>query len=716
MTQTAEMRAPELLTKPEAKNELEYLAKEISRHNVLYHGEDNPELSDGQYDALVKRNRAIEEAHPDQVLKESPSQKVGSAPSSRFGKITHTKPMMSLDNVFDAEGMTDWIVSRRKLLKLSSNQEMRVTSELKFDGLSLSVRYEHGRIKYAATRGDGAVGEDVTANAMKVTGIPHQLPDGAPDILEVRGEVMMDKATFLRINETGEAGKVFANPRNAAAGSMRQKDPEITAKRGLMFLPHGYGETSGQLPHEWSSVLVLLREWGFGRKEDECRFSEPDMKVEWKTDGSPEKVLAIFDDIERSRSSLPFDIDGVVIKVEDEKQREMLGQVARSPRWAIAHKFPAEQAITVMQDVEVQIGRTGRVTPVARLEPVNVGGVLVSNATLHNQDHITKLGIAPGDKVILQRAGDVIPQITSRAEGQNTSEQNWKFPKECPSCNTKLERKEGEADTYCPNSFECPDQKLARFMHMGGREALNIDGLGEGIIKELIEINALNEPADLFRHEEYTPLLRQREGWGEISINNLVSAIEQSRQQSADRILYCMGIRHVGRSASKALAIKWGDMKNILANAAAMAGKINEHEGKSREDAIKQAATDLSIPDIGPAVVSSMTDFMSDQGNVEAITALCSELQITALKPAETVESPVTGKIVVFTGSMVTVNRDIAKTQAERLGAKVAGSVSKKTDLLVAGPGAGSKLKKANDLGIEVIDEDAWLKIVTASQ
>lgn len=705
------------MTESQAREELATLAAEIERHSSLYHTDDQPELIDAEYDALVRRNTAIEEKFPHLVRLDTPSNKVGAAPSSKFLPVTHAVQMLSLDNLFNREDADEWLKRTRKFLGFASDSPLPMTSEMKLDGLSLSLRYENRILTCAATRGNGTVGENVTANAKVVTGIPHRLPDAAPDILEVRGEVYMTKQQFLDLNESGAAGKEFANPRNAAAGSLRQKDAAKTAARGLVFAPHGMGETSARISDTWKEAVAILSQWGFGPA------GGPQDSV-WSHDGSVDAVMGVFAEIEAIRATLPFDIDGVVHKVDAISLRERLGQVSRTPRWGVAHKFPAERATTPLNDITVQVGRTGRITPVARVEPVSVGGVIVSNVTLHNQDHIAKYDLRIGDVVELQRAGDVIPQIVGHVTSPETHEAlpPYVFPTSCPVCGSPIARDPEEADSYCTGGLHCEAQIVERLKHLVSRDALDIDGIGEEIIRELHAEGILDSLHDVFRLRDHRGALITREGWGVASVDKMLASIEAARSTTVDRALYALGIRLVGRTSTKALAINLGDTEAIVTRMREL-GEIRRmtrdeliaqgmDASKADQRGLKKAAEDLAIPGVGPAIIRNFSDFLADPENAREAFDLWTELDVRDLERIASVASEVTGKTVVFTGSLETMSRDEAKAQAERLGAKASGSISAKTDLLVAGPGAGSKLKKAQDLGVRTITEQEWLDIV----
>lgn len=700
------------------QEEMKRLGSEIERHQRLYHAEDNPEVDDASYDAMVRRYKKLRESN--HIEGPDPTQNVGAAPSEAFSQHVHAKPMLSLDNVFSLEELGEWVDQKRRQLGIAEGMPLALTSELKFDGVSISLRYENRVLVIAATRGDGETGEDVTANARTIIGIPHELPADAPDLLEVRGEVLMPKATFLHLNESGIAGKTFANPRNAAAGSLRQKDPAKTAQRGLVFLPHGLGETSGDLPGTWSGTQGVLKRWGFGSNVETSRSTIQ------TTDGSGEQLSTAHNDFEEARASLPFDIDGIVVKIDSIHDQQRLGNVSKSPRWAIAHKFAAEQAATTLLAIDIQVGRTGRMTPVARLNPVNVGGVLVSNATLHNADHVAKLDLRIGDTVIIQRAGDVIPQIVGRKENAENetreAREKWSFPEYCPECDSKAVREIGQADTYCEGSFHCPAQLVTRLVHVASREALDIDGLGTKIIEELHADGKLRTPVDIFRLRRFAEELSSREGWGEISTNKLLDSIDKARRTKVDRALYCLGIRQFGRSATRAIAREWGTIEEVLQkidNLAILRKAVTDRQvgqglsaREAGQKAMKEVAEAVAIPDVGPVVLANILDFFADHSNAALARSLFEQLELTVLEKPDVIASSVSGKTIVFTGKLEKITREEAKGQATVLGAKVSGSISAKTDILVAGPGAGSKLKKAQDLNVEVIDEERWIAIV----
>ncbi|HEY0626444.1 MAG TPA: NAD-dependent DNA ligase LigA [Allosphingosinicella sp.] len=680
------------MTEAEAAEELERLAREIARHNRLYHDQDAPEITDAEYDALVRRNAELERQFPRLVREDSPSKQVGASPSGALAKVRHAVPMLSLDNAFSDEDVADFLGRVRRFLNLPQDEGIALTAEPKIDGLSCSLRYEKGRLVLAATRGDGTTGEDVTANARTIAEIPQSLPPGAPDVFEVRGEVYMSKAAFAALNarqeETG--GKIFANPRNAAAGSLRQKDPAVTAARPLCFLAHGWGEVSGLPGGTQAEVVDVIRGWGFPVSDDFRRFA--DMA----------SLLAHYRGIEAKRADLPFDIDGVVYKVDRLDWQRRLGAIGKAPRWALAHKFPAERAQTTLTAIDIQVGRTGKLTPVARLEPVTVGGVVVTNATLHNKDEIERLGARVGDRVVLQRAGDVIPQIVEVLT-RDEDRPPFVFPDHCPQCGSEAVAEEGEVDIRCTGGLICPAQRFERLRHFVSRGALDIEGLGEKTIAEFTALDWLKEPADIFRLHRHRDELIGREGWQAKSVDALLTAIEAKRQPDAARLLFGLGIRHVGIVTARDLMKCFGTLPRLREAAVAA------HAGDA--DALAELT---SVSGIGPAVVAALGDFFHEPHNIEAWDDLLAEVQPPEYV-VETRQSPVTGKTLVFTGSLETLSRDEAKAQAEALGAKVAGSVSAKTDLVIAGPGAGSKLKKAAELGVEVIDEAAWNALVAAA-
>lgn len=672
------------MNESQAAAELERLARAIAYHSRLYHTDDAPEISDADYDALVKRNNQLEAQFPHLVRADSPSRLVGAAPASHLSKVPHSKPMLSLDNAFDDQEVEDFVGRVRRFLNLADDAPVALTAETKIDGLSCSLRYEKGRLVLAATRGDGTVGEDVTANVRTISDIPERLHGEAPEVFEIRGEVYMSKADFAALNaaQAKADGKVFANPRNAAAGSLRQKDPDITAARPLRFFAHGWGEASDLPADTQAGVMAAIAAWGV----------PVDSRLEVAE--TVEAALTHFAAIEAERSDLPFDIDGVVYKVNRLDWQVRLGFVAKAPRWAIAHKFPAEQAQTTLLAIDIQVGRTGKLTPVGRLQPVTVGGVVVSNVTLHNRDEIGRLGVRPGDRVLVQRAGDVIPQIVenlSRSEDRPA----FAFPDHCPECGSEAVAEEGEVDVRCTGGLICPAQRVERLRHFVSRAAMDIEGLGEKSIREFFDLGWLHSPADIFRLADHREELLTREGWKEKSVDNLLAAIEAKRAADPVRLLFGLGIRHVGAVTAKDLLRAFGTVAGV------------EQAARS-EDAQEQLT---AIEGVGPVVAEALIEFFHEPHNREAWADL---LGVTEPQPfvSNVRASAVSGMTIVFTGSLETMSRDEAKAQAESLGAKTAGSVSAKTDLVVAGPGAGSKLKKAQELGIRVIDEVEWGVIV----
>ncbi len=671
------------VTHADAANRLMRLAKEIARHNRLYHDDDAPELSDADYDALVRENAALEGQFPDLVRPDSPSAAVGAAPTSALAKISHARAMLSLDNAFADDEVADFVARVRRFLNLAEDASIALTAEPKIDGLSCSLRYENGVLVQAATRGDGAVGEDVTPNVRTIADIPARLVGTElPQVFEVRGEVYMSKADFAALNAWGDGERVFANPRNAAAGSLRQKDPAITALRPLRFLAHGWGEVSAIPAETQDDAMRRIADWGL---------PVSDLLIRAET---LDAVLAHYRHIESIRADLPFDIDGVVYKVDRLDWQARLGFVSRSPRWALAHKFPAERAQTILLAIDIQVGRTGKLTPVARLEPVTVGGVVVTNATLHNADEIARLGVRPGDRVSIQRAGDVIPQVLENLT-PGADRPAFVFPGLCPECRSDAVREDGEVDIRCTGGLICPAQRIERLKHFVSRGALDIDGLGDKTIVEFFQLGWLHSPADIFRLKAHRDDLLTREGWKAKSVDGLLASIEAKRAPDPIKFLFGIGIRHVGAGTSKDLIRAFGSVVRVA--------EVAQHE-----DAVAELS---SVEGIGPVVAKALVDFFHEEHNRAAWDDLLHEVAPSAY--VSTVKaSAVTGKTIVFTGSLETMSRDEAKAQAEALGAKTAGTVSARTDLVVAGPGAGSKLKKAAELGITVIDETGWAAIV----
>ena len=709
----------ESLTQAEAANELMRLAKQIAYHGKRYHAEDSPEISDAEYDALVRRNNAIEAAFPDLIRSDSPNQSVGATvEASPLAKVTHAQRMMSLDNAFSGEDVEEFAARVRRFLNLADDAAIAMTAEDKIDGLSCSLRYENGLLVQAATRGDGRVGEDVTANVHHIADIPQQLAGEAPAVFEIRGEVYMAKADFTALNERlmSEAddpakARQFANPRNAAAGSLRQKDANVTASRPLRFLAHGWGDVSGLPADTQFGVMKAIAGWGV-----------PVSPLLVRCDSVTE-VLAHYAEIERRRAEMAYDIDGVVYKVDRLDWQQRLGFVAKAPRWAIAHKFPAERAQTTLEAIDIQVGRTGKLTPVGRLTPVTVGGVVVSNVTLHNRDEIGRLGVRPGDRVVIQRAGDVIPQVVENLTREEVRPA-YTFPDHCPVCNSEAVAEEGEVDVRCTGGLICNAQKFERLRHFVSRGALDIEGLGEKSIQEFLDLGWLDRgPADIFRLKNHRHELIGREGWKEKSVDNLLAAIEAKRSPDAARLLFGLGIRHVGAVTARDLLKGLGDLALLPAKATGIQAYLDTNpqaEGESdgkftarKMDAIK-SILEVRADGIGPAVAEALGDFFHEPHNRDLWDDLLSEVSPPPYV-LETRDSEVSGMTVVFTGKLETMSRDEAKAQAEALGAKAAGSVSAKTDLVVAGPGAGSKLKQASALDIRVIDEAEWAAIVAAA-
>ena len=692
-------KSPDQLSLAEAKAELKRLAAEISEHDVRYHSQDAPTISDAEYDKLRLRNAAIEERFPELVLADSPSKRVGAAPQEKFGKVQHRVPMLSLGNAFDDEDVTEFLGRVRRFLNLPEATEIEVTAEPKIDGLSISLRYEGGKLVQAATRGDGAEGENVTANVLTIRDVPSKLEGKAPAVFEVRGEIYMSHKDFAALNkkQIQDGEKTFANPRNAAAGSLRQLDSSITASRPLRFFAYAWGEAPDLPGNTQWDVVMGFKKLGFP--------VNPLMKV----CRSSKELLAQYHSVEERRADLGYDIDGVVYKVNRLDWQERLGFVSRSPRWAIAHKFAAEKATTVLEGIDIQVGRTGALTPVARLRPVTVGGVVVSNATLHNEDEIARKDLRIGDTVIVQRAGDVIPQIVAVVlEKRSRGAKPYEFPKVCPACGSHAEREEretGKTDVVrrCTGGLICPAQRVERLKHFASRNAFDIEGLGDKIIEEFYHDGLIQSPSDIFtletRDKRALKKLRDREGWGEASVKKLFEAIDQRRSIALDRFIFALGIRHVGETTARVLARSYGSAR-----------VFRDQMIAARPDS--EAWNELNALDgIGAVVAESITQFFAEKHNVDVVDELLKHVTPTALA-AVAASSPVSGKTVVFTGALEKMTREEAKSMAERLGAKVAGSVSKKTDLLVAGPGAGSKLKEAEKHGVEVIDEAEWFRRV----
>ena len=698
------------LSKVEAKAELARLAEEIAAHDAAYYQQDAPLVSDGEYDALRRRNEEIEARFPELKRSDSPSERVGAAPTSAFGKVEHVVPMLSLGNAFDDADVTDFDARIRRFLNLEADAELVFTSEPKIDGLSASLRYEKGVLVQGATRGDGRVGEDITANLKTLPDIPHQLPTGVPDIVEVRGEVYMSHADFAALNARQEAagGKIFANPRNAAAGSLRQLDPEISKQRPLKFFAYAWGDMSAMPANTQSGMMARFREWGFS------------VNPAFVTAADTAGLLAHWAEVEGQRAALDYDIDGMVYKVDRLDYQNRLGFVSRAPRWATAHKFPAEQATTTLNDIDIQVGRTGALTPVAKLEPITVGGVVVSNATLHNADEIARKDIRIGDRVIIQRAGDVIPQVVRVLEEERKPDSKpFEFPAICPACGAEATREirdDGEADvvTRCSAGFSCPAQARERLKHFVSRAALDIEGLGQKQIDDYWTLNLIRTPQDIFtlqaRFEndppeiwQYTSGSKDKIGTLKDSARKLFAAIESRKTADLDRFIFALGIRHIGETSARLLARHYMSLPAMMQAAQAMAA--------GDEAARNEIET---LDGVGKALVDALIGFFASQDNCAAVSALV-EAGVSPTAPEEiATDTPVAGKTIVFTGTLEKMTRAEAKARAEALGAKVVGSVSAKTDILVAGPGAGSKLTKATELGVEVLTEDQWVELAQA--
>ena len=701
---------PADLTEAQAKAELARLAAEIAAHDKRYYQQDKPSVSDAEYDALRERNAAIEKRFPDLVRPDSPSRRVGAAPTGKFKKVRHALPMLSLDNAFADQDVIDFAARIRRFLKLSDDEKITFSAEPKIDGLSMSLRYEDGDLVTAATRGDGSEGEDVTANIRTLKNVPLELKGRhVPKICEVRGEVYMTKADFLKLNERQKAADepIFANPRNSAAGSLRQKDPGVTASRPLGFFAYAWGQMS-EMPADSQSGMI---KWFAG-----CGFkTNPLTRIRH----SVEELLAFHREIEQTRAKLDYDIDGVVYKVDRLDWQERLGFVSRSPRWAIAHKFPAERATTVLKDIEIQVGRTGALTPVGKLEPIGVGGVIVQNVTLHNEDYIKGIGgdgeplregrdIRIGDTVIIQRAGDVIPQIVDVViEKRKKDSKPYPFPTKCPCyLHTKVVREEtatGEegARARCSGEFACPYQKIEHLKLFCSRRAFDIEGLGEKQIEFFFEKEWVREPADIFTLEKkHKSELLKEEGYGETSVHNLFAAIDERRRISLERFIFALGIRHVGETTALALARGYGSWKAF--HDACLKVAKGDEEVIAEMDALDQ---------IGEAVIESIKAYFGESHNRGIVERLTREVTILDAEKPKT-DSAIAGKTVVFTGTLEKFSRPEAEVTAQRLGAKTSGSVSKKTDYVVAGPGAGSKLAEAKKHGVKVLSEDEWLKLI----
>ncbi len=730
------------ITPLEAAAEMAKLAEEIYHHDKLYHQKDAPEISDAEYDRLRANYKKLHEQFPELAPKNDPEKKVGAAPATGFGKVTHAMPMLSLGNAFKDEDIEDFIAGIRRFLKLADDEKIAFMAEPKIDGLSCSLRYEDGKLVQAATRGDGTTGENITANVQTIKSVPHKLKGSHPDVVEIRGEIYLNRADFLKLNETRakEGESQFANPRNAAAGSVRQLDSSITASRPLGFFAYALGESSNSIPSltpphltsptrgeehhnyageknsqtERSNPLPLVGRVREGGAQLGAKFqTQSDIRKQihrWGfTVNEParlcegaQELLDYYHEIESTRHTLPFDIDGVVYKLDRLDWQERLGFVSRAPRWAIAHKFAPEKAETKLNKIIIQVGRTGTLTPVAELEPVTVGGVVVSRATLHNEDEINRKDVREGDVVYLQRAGDVIPQITGVDLKQRPKNSKpFKFPDHCPECNSLAVREEGMAAKRCTGGLICPAQAVERLRHFVSRLAFNIEGLGDERIHELWQDKLLHSPADIFRLKRHRTALSEREGWGEKSANKLMDAIEARRSIKLDRFIYSLGIRQVGEATAKLLARHYKSLANWR-------GAMLEARKEGSD-----AWNDLdNIEQIGPLVARDIVAFFAEKHNREVLDELSQELTVSDyVAPTAGRNTPLAGKIVVFTGTLTGMSRAEAKAKAEALGANVAGSVSAKTDFVVAGEDAGSKAKKATELGVKILSEKEWMDL-----
>jgi DNA ligase (NAD+) len=678
----------------EAAAEMADLARHIAHHDELYHQKDAPEISDAEYDTLRARYRKLHEQFPHLAPKNDPEKRVGAAPAAGFSKVNHAVAMLSLSNAFTDEDVTDFADRIRRFLNLPETEPLAFMAEPKIDGLSASLRYEDGKLTVAATRGDGVTGENIAANVRTIKNVPQSLHKPYPKIVEMRGEIYLEREDFLELNKRRAAAgeDVFANPRNAAAGSVRQLDSSISASRPLKFFGYALGEISEYDFDTQQDIRKHIKQWGFA-------LNEP---AKLCTDAA--ELRAYYHQLEEQRHALPFDIDGVVYKLNRRDWQERLGFVSRAPRWAIAHKFAAEQAVTRLNRIIIQVGRTGALTPVAELEPVTVGGVVVSRATLHNEDEIQRKDVREGDLVHLQRAGDVIPQITGvdlKERPKNTKP--FVFPTHCPECGSLAIREEGMAVRRCEGGLICPAQAVERLRHFTSRNAFNIEGLGDQRIHELWTDKIIHTPGDIFRLTKHKQVLEQREGWGEKSVEKLLAAIEARRHIALDKFIYALGIRQIGEATGKLLAKHYRTLENWR----------NAMLEARTEDS--QAWRDLTtIDQIGPLVTRDLVDFFREKHNRDVLDDLAEELTIESYTPPAPLDSPLAGKIIVFTGTLEKMGRAEAKAKAESLGANVSGSVSSKTDYLVTGADAGSKATKAKELGVKLLTEDEWLAMLKA--
>ncbi len=677
----------------EAATEAAELRKKIKHHDILYYQKSAPKIPDSEYDTLRNRLEELEQNFPSLIIPDSPTQKVGIKPSREFTKIKHALPMLSLSNSFSDDDIIDFVDRVRKFLLLPHTEKLEILAEPKIDGLSCALRYENHILVQAATRGDGEEGEDITANVKTIASIPQRIPKDAPEVLEVRGEVYISRADFEALNkkQKKEGEKIFANPRNAAAGSLRQLDPHITAKRPLRFFGYALGEVSEQIATTQEGIRRKLSKWGF-------EVPEPKALAD-----TPEKLLEFHKKVYEERPIISYDLDGVVYKVNSLEYQKRLGFISRSPRWATAHKFPAEQAETILHKITIQVGRTGTLTPVAELEPINVGGVMVSRATLHNEDEIIRKDIREGDTVIVRRAGDVIPQIVKTLPKKRTKNSKpFIFPEKCPECGSPALREKDDVARRCTGGLSCPARAVERLRHFVSRQAFDIEGLGNKSIEELMEKKWIEIPGDIFRLRKYAAPLREREGWGELSVENLLKAIEERRTISLDRFIYALGIRQVGQTTAKKLARHYGSLDFLL---------LQIKECEDRDSTAFQ--TLIGIESIGPAVAEDVVQFFAGAQNQHIIEDLKKELTIEnfTAQPLSGQKTALVGKTIVFTGKLLKMSREEAKAQAETIGAKITGTVSKNTDYVVAGENAGSKLKKAAELGIKILSENDWLEM-----
>lgn len=669
------------------------LAAEIAAHDIAYHQKDAPTISDAAYDKLRRDYNQLAADHPELLEESGPQTNVGAAPAQGFKKVRHSLPMLSLDNAFSDADLRDFFDRARRFLGLKNGEPLPAVAEPKIDGLSAALRYENGVFVQGATRGDGAVGEDITANLKTVQDIPQKLRGSFPPLVEVRGEVYMTKADFSALNVVQEkAGKpLFANPRNAAAGSVRQLNPEITRQRPLRFFAYALGDiTPDTVPASQIKLRKQLKSWGFSINEPSAFGDNED------------DLLNYYHDIEARRSSLPFDIDGVVYKIDDRATQIRLGFVSRAPRWAIAHKFAAEQATTILKDITIQVGRTGVMTPVAELEPVNVGGVIVSRATLHNEDELQRKDILIGDKVVVQRAGDVIPQILSAARTKQSK--IFKFPRKCPECKSLAVREEGQAAWRCTGGLICPAQVTERLRHFTSRNALDIEGFGERTVIEFYEAGFVHDPADIFTLQQREATgeiqIKGRPGWGDKSIDKLYAAIDHARSVELARFIYALGIPQVGEVTARQLAQTYGTWNHFAEAMASAADELHDAHLHLR-----------GLNNIGPVVAQELIGFFAEPQNQKVLSRLIPQMKLIDYKAPAAVSSPISGKTIVFTGTMDSMTRSEAKARAEKLGAQVGSSVTKTTNILVAGADAGSKIDKARAAGIDIWDEDKWMAL-----